>query len=586
MSYKHLKNQSFYKVFYGVWGAILLFCCLSVKAQQMGKTLSIEYFGAKANDDRNDAEALRKAAEYCRKSPGTTLRFPPGRYDFRDEKAVSFMKDVLAGKMGKNPEKVIFTPYYPYIKGLDFTGAKNITLEAEGAELYCEGWMEPISLEYCENITIKGLTIDYKHQPHSEGKVLKVKKGYMEVEFDRRFPVQEDMVVTRIMFWDTQADRLLPYPIYFPEQVKLVSPQTLRIYSEEIQKKHKKKIALLNHSFHFRPAILIHESRDTYLENVTIHAQPGMGIVGHRSHNVTMKGLRVVPREGHYQSTNTDATHFTSCTGLIRFDGCQFKGQGDDATNIHNYYNTITRRNTEKVCEVAVKTAYGTHAQVLDYPDVGDKMELVDKMSLKKIRVYNVLKVEKFDTYWKTRLTLDKALPENIEEYYLINSTRLPKVEMVHCNIQSHLARAVLIKTRNVLIEHNTFQNTTGTGIHIGAEGDWQEGVAAADVVVRNNRIIHCGRGDGTQNGACGITVNVKAENTKVPGLHKRLLFEHNIIEGENAECGIFISGAEDVTIRNNEISGCKEPVKVQYSTKVMIDGKPVPEEGFPSAGN
>lgn len=34
-----------------------------------------------------------------------------------------------------------------------------------------------------------------------------------------------------------------------------------------------------------------------------------------------------------------------------------------------------------------------------------------------------------------------------------------------------------------------------------------------------------------------------------------------NIIEGDHSENGIYISGASDVLIRSNEISGCTKPL-------------------------
>lgn len=81
----------------------------------------------------------------------------------------------------------------------------------------------------------------------------------------------------------------------------------------------------------------------------------------------------------------------------------------------------------------------------------------------------------------------------------------------------------------------------------------WLEGVTAADVVIRNNRIVHCGLGgpnDGTIDAASGIAVHVNAVDRSVPGLHKRLLFEDNeIVGGLHA---ISIKGAEDVIVRHN----------------------------------
>ena len=126
----------------------IFFLCIQVQTSQIFsktnytpsvKKISVADFGAKPDDGVNDAEFLRKAMEHCRKNPGTILYFPPGVYNFMDDKAVQLMNDVMNGKMGQNPEEIIFTPYYPYVKGLDFSGTKDITIEARGVLLLCDG---------------------------------------------------------------------------------------------------------------------------------------------------------------------------------------------------------------------------------------------------------------------------------------------------------------------------------------------------------------------------------------------------------------------------------------------------------------
>ncbi|WP_456457780.1 right-handed parallel beta-helix repeat-containing protein [Reichenbachiella sp.] len=54
------------------------------------------------------------------------------------------------------------------------------------------------------------------------------------------------------------------------------------------------------------------------------------------------------------------------------------------------------------------------------------------------------------------------------------------------------------------------------------------------------------------------IAVNGNPTRTEV---HNNLLFENNTIEGEGAKYGIYVSGADSVTISNNEISGCEIPI-------------------------
>ena len=532
--------------------------------------ISVANFGAVPDDGRNDADELRKAIAFCKDHPGTILYFPPGVYDLRDEAAVQLMNDVMTGKMGQDPEKKIFTRYFPYVRGLDFRGLRDVTVEAAGALLLCDGWMEPLSLEDCRNVTIKGLTIDYKRKPYSIGTVVETGAGYFDAVVDKQYPLNPAIPIPRMKFWDVRAHRMFPEPVYFPKKFELIGPQKIRIYAK-VSPEVKGNLVSLTHSFHFRPAILIYDAGNIRLEDVTIHSQPGMGIVGHRANNITLVGLRVVPAPGSFVSTNTDATHFTSCTGLIRMENCQFEGQGDDATNIHNYYYTVRKSQRAGYYDLVVGAPTGTHAQVLDYPDVGDRLELVKRSSLETVKTYVVQAETNFPAEWRSEVQLDAPLPAGLENYFLIDSTRLPKVEIVGCSILSHLARGILIKTRNVLVERCLIRETTGTGIHVGAESYWHEGLPSADVTIRYNRIIRCGRGAGTQDGASGIAVKIDAPETSAPGLHKHLLIEGNIVEGENAQRCISVSQGEDVTVRYNELSGCREPVAVQHSEKVRV---------------
>jgi len=534
------------------------------------RTVSIAEYGAVPDDGKNDAAALRQALDELRSQSGIRLVFPPGRYDFRDEKAVSLMEEVLSGKFGNNPEKAIFRPYFSYVRGLDFSGFRDLVVDAFGAELICDGWMEPVSIDRASSVTIRGLTIDYLRAPYSIGKVIDVGDNHLDVEFGDRYPLRPGIPVPRIGFWDPNRQRLVG-DFSYPASTELIAPNRLRIQAK-VAREMLGLPALCPHSFHFRPAILIQDSENVTLEHVTIHSQPGMGIVGHHSRDLTFLNLRVIPRAGSLMSTNTDATHFTSCSGLLRFDACQFEGQGDDSANIHNYYYTLKRGADAESYEIRVDAPTGTHAQALDCPDLGDRLELVERKTLLPVSHYRVLRVDRFPEAWKAVIQVDRPLPEPLEDYLFINVSRLPRVEIRGCQVRSHRARAFLIKTRQVLIENSTIENTTGTAIHIGAEGYWHEGPGSADVTVRYNRIFDCGYGDGTQDHASGIAVNVDAPKTDVPGIHQRILIQGNQIVAPASEHGIFISGASDVDLLYNEILSKGESIRIENSERVRVD--------------
>ena len=533
------------------------------------KVISVLDFGAKPNDGKDDTKALRKAAQYCRDNQGTTLEMPAGIYQLRDTKAEKLEKDVLSGKMGPNPEETIFTPYYPYVSGLDFSGSKDITIHANGAILLCEGWMEPISLIDCINFTLEGLTIDYKRKPFSEGRVTEIADDSFTVQFGSEHKITNEIHIPRLMLWDNQIGGIYRSPFYFPKRE--LKGNNLVQFKGKLPQYMKGAAIAAPHSFHFRPGILILRSTNTHLEGVTIHAQCGMGIVGFDSRDIYIRNLEVIPADGYTFSTNTDATHFACCEGVLSFDGCMFRGQGDDATNVHGYYHDITSVEKDMVTLV-LKAPTFTHAQVADVPRVGDKMEIVHIATLTVRGEAEVTEVIHEAPATEVRVRLKGKLPENYQEYYLFNTSKLPQLEFRRSMVWGNLARGVLVKTRNVKIEDNIFRGCTGTAIHVGAESNWKEGTHTKNLTISNNVIVNCGLGAGRQYGASGIAVVIGAPDLKDTTLHDGVTISGNTIigTGEN-DCGIAIYNTRNILLDNNHIKGCKQGIATQSVENLTI---------------
>lgn len=135
------------------------------------RTITASQFGAIPNDGKDDAPALRKAAEYCRNNPGTTFVLEPGVYDFFDPTAERIEREAISGAYGRGDLDVqyrLFKPKGPYVKALDFTGSKNLTIEGSGATLKIHGWYEVITLTQVKNTEIKGLSITYNRPQRRE----------------------------------------------------------------------------------------------------------------------------------------------------------------------------------------------------------------------------------------------------------------------------------------------------------------------------------------------------------------------------------------------------------------------------------
>ena len=545
--------------------------------------VSVARFGAKPDDGKDDTKALRKATRYCREHPGTTLSFPAGVYQITDPEAKQLEADVLAGKYGSDPEKKMFIPYFPYVRGLDFEGCTDVTVQAQGATLLCDGWMEPVSIIGAQGFTLEGLTIDYKVQPHSEGVIVDIEDEWFTVQFDSDREMARKMPQSRICVWDARYGIVAP-KVYSFSKREVLEGNRLHIKGKMPQELLGQRIGM-SHTFHFRPAVYVGGSRQTLLKDVTIHSQPGMGVLGFDSQDITLQGVKVVPREGKRFSTNTDASHFAACGGTIRIEGCTFQGQGDDGINVHGYYHDILSREGD-TADDSSKAANGTqagtnpdgwlltelkaptftHSQETDVPRIGDTIEVTRIATLKPELTTVVTDVEWEPRSLQVRVKLQDPIPGETGDFYLFNVSKIPALVFRDNRVLGNFARGVLSKARRVVIEDNYFQGCTGTAIHVGAESNWKEGSFAEEASICRNRIINCGQSHGMQGGACGIAVIIGAPDTEGTYIHGRVRIEGNEIVSDlyRSECGIAVGNTRELTIGGNTITGCQDAIHLQ----------------------
>ncbi len=514
-------------------------------------------------EGHSDVDKFKKAIEYLRENAGTELIVPPGDYDITSELAIRAMKNVMDGNWGANPQKIMFNPKYEYTKGIHMDGLKSCVVSAYGARLHVNGFMEPISITNCTGLEVRGFTIDHVRKPFSRGKVTDISAADADgnrtavIEFDEDSTINEHTPMLRYFFYDTSRERNIYAKVCSHEYVNDHCVRAVLQNADEIVPG---TLYYITHTYHSRPGILIENSRDIRLKDVTIHNQPGMGVVGNRCENITLSGLSVVPCPGYHMSTNTDATHFTSIKGLLRLENCVFEGQGDDFTNVHSYYQAVVGKEGERTYYIKEMTPDGTHAQTLDYPDIGDAMELSQKSTLESLGTYTVEDCVQMPDKWMCKVTLNKPLPEDTDGLLLSDVTRIPRLEVIGCTTAHQFARGILIKTRGALVEGCTLRSTQGPAIVAAAEAWWSEGICPSDITIRKNHVIGCAEVWGE---AGGIVVKSDCEKPITRNI-RNVVIEDNIIEAENCDHGIYLRGIEGVRISGNQITCQKEPIVIE----------------------
>lgn len=529
---------------------LLLLALLCVTTSIAAHSISVTHFGAVPDDGKNDAKALRKAAKYCREHKNTTLVFPAGTYLLEDPTALDIEKRAINGTLGRGLEVQwnLFQPKKPYVKGLDFTGCEGLRIEAEDATLCVGGWMQVLSFIRCKDVSLKGLSITLRRPAATEGLITASTDSTFDITYDPQLYAHIDSIVQgRYYFYSREQQHF-----YYGQvgEGKLLSPGHIRFKSHSHPAID--DVLIIRYCGHYRPCIMVLETEDISLTNISLRSFSGMGVVGHLSHNICIDGLRVKPEPGRFSSTSTDATHFTSCSGDLTIRNSFFAGNGDDCTNIHNYYWTFLTQTDEREFEIRVEDA-DLHAQSLDIPSKGDTLRIVSRKDMSTLAEAVVTAADSSWTDWRVLVTLDRPLTDiKAEDCLMYNHSRFPRARIENNKVAYNNGRAFLLKARDISVTGNDISRCTLSAIKLGAELSWREAGPVEHVLIEGNNIHDTGTSDGYR--ASGIMLTTEAPQTP-PHVNHDITIRGNIFHSERP-VSILLQDAEDITITGNSFIG------------------------------
>lgn len=537
-----------------------------VASSAMAKSVSVTKFGAIPNDGKNDATALRKAAKYCREHKNTTLVFPAGTYLLEDPVAFDIERKAIDGTFGRGLEvqSYLFQPQKPFVKGLDFTGCEGLSIEADGATLSVGGWMQVLSFIRCKDVKLRGLTIANRRPAATEGRITASTDSTFEITFDPELYTHINNIVQgRYYFYSRERQHFYYGGV---GEGQLLEPGHIRFLSRSHPAVD--DVLIIRYCGHYRPCIMVLESEDVNLTNVSLRSFSGMGIVGHLSHNICIDGLNVLPEDGRFSSTSTDATHFTSCSGELTIRNSHFAGNGDDCTNIHNYYWSFLPQQDDRQYEIRLENA-DLHAQSLDIPSVGDTLHIVSRKDMSTLAEAVVSAADSSWTDWRVIISLDRTLPNlKPEECLMYNYSRFPFVRIENNKVDYNNGRAFLLKARNIRVTGNDISRSTLSAIKLGAELSWREAGPVENVLIEGNRIQHTGTTSGYR--ASCLMLTTEAPQTP-PRINRGITIRDNKFQSDRP-VSILLQDAEDTTIQGNDFIG-GSGIEQHNSDNVTIQG-------------
>ncbi|MEK3890101.1 right-handed parallel beta-helix repeat-containing protein [Bacillus sp. FSL K6-3431] len=319
--------------------------------------------------------------------------------------------------------------------------------------------------------------------------------------------------------------------------------------------------------------VLIWESENICLTNVTIHYMHGFGFLVQMSGDVSFLETHFVPNtaKGKHGSSFADSIHVSGAKGRIIIEGCTFTHPHDDPINIHGTYTRIQKIINDHTLEVIY-----AHHQQSGFPQyhIGDKVVFFNRATMGEdfADEYEVIKVvhpgQEGNDLQTMQVSFDQKLPfEKIQNehgeylYVMENVTYTPEVVIINNSFAHVPTRGILCTTRKkVLIEGNHFQNITMSCIFISNDSnDWYESGPVRDMTIRGNTfyITPIERWNYRKPAIYIHPIALGEKVSPVP-IHKNITIENNTFYMGH-ECAVSAENVDNLSIKNNKIINLQE---------------------------
>ena len=529
-------------------------------------------FGATADGVGDATSAIRAALQAARGLGGApaVVQFAPGRYRCCGG---------TAHADGRTHEPSI-----------DIDKLDHVTIDGQGAVLVGRDIAGLFRIRDSHDITIRNLTVDWDPLPHTSGRVVAVHPTEHAFDIAPQIPADPPAgrIVQAILAYNPARHRLADngWETYQTQGERDADPSLLTRegYLRVFENRHASLpeigwSVVVRHQVYGYDAFVFAGCANVLVEDVTVHAVPGMAVIGFASRDLTIRRIKVVPAAGGWMSATADAMHFNACRGRVTVEDSEFAGMGDDAINIHAMYGLVTRRldaHTLAVARARMNPYYDTQRAIWDAPAPGDVLEYSggDEPLLAQGQLH-VASARQDHATARTLVTVTEPLPATVgENTVLSNISTTPSIRISRCYVHGNRARGMLLQSRDVVLDHCTFEDISGAGLHICTDArDWWESLGSRDVTVRDCVFRRCNFGAARRVAALDIFSDLPDGRQSAAGVHQRLHIFSNTFEA-NTGAALHIGSADEVEVRGNTFTHTPAPaIIVLNSRHVTIAG-------------
>jgi hypothetical protein len=562
---------------------VLMGAASPVAGQAASRTFPVRSQGAVPDDGVDDGPGIRAAIAAAKAAgPGATVTFEPGRYDVRTKAQLGAPEHLLL----QSPD--------------------GLALVGDHTELvFSDPEARAFSLNGARNTRLSGLTIDYATPPFTQGFIDAVdpSRGTVRFRVADGFPGL-DHPMMYVPIWGTIRDPatgLLKHGVRDHQYVTAMTPAGAGVWDLTIDPRNPigdfspgDGFALGIRSNTGAGGVVVFQSSDVTLSDLTVYTAPGAAVLSIRSDATHLVGSRVVarPGTGRWLSTTGDAFHQQAGRRGPVVSGNVFSGMADDGVNIYGVPNQV--RQVVSARQVVTTAPAGVLA--------GDTVDVFDPVHgvLRGTRLVSAISAP--GPTGLVTVTLDKAVrgmvagPDRSTADQLYDRSNAGAGYEVSNNVfRDYRGRGVLARAGNGVISGNQFTNISGIGIAIQNDPDVPEGPMADNVTVADNVLAGVAFSPSSSSSFSSAAISVRGtrlgyELAASRGETNITLTGNHIVDPPRH--GIYLGAARAVRIRGTTIDiSAAGPVfatptagiMLENSAGVAIDGVSVTDAHAPS---
>lgn len=498
-------------------------------------------------------------------------------------------------RFGRTPN-----PNSPRSPHIFFRNVDNLTVDFNGSTLWFESTSTAIATIFCENLTLKNLTVDYDPLPFTQGTVMAVDRGADEIvlKLDEAY-----QIVGPVFAAFEPGDRgTIRGAIFEPDTRQLkekshgwralafwqnkVAPRTYRVPVrgfagvgvEEIGFEKGHRVAIwLRRGRTIRTGV----SGAVTWENMNLYASGFVGFAEARGVGpTTYRNVNIVRRPGTNRliACNADGWNSANMVNGPRLESCTINYAMDDALNVHGLYLKVLWQ--ESPTEIIVDPLPGqiqdsltlNFYQLDRVAHVGERNAThvrTERWELRKDRSlfseatgWNAGefggRLPYGDTIRVDRLTL--AEPIEIPPGTIMEVAELTGAGAVvrDCTVDTGFARGLKFASNNILVEGNYIARQEMSGIALmNHPSSWGESSLPFNAVIRDNVVEDVCIIDSNDKSwqllqRAAILVQSQGDLTVAKPV-ENIVIENNVIRGPRA-VAIALRGVRDIRVTGNRI--------------------------------